>query len=1271
MPLDTAITPPSGLHFVGSVYGSPQTACTSGWAQIASSVPKLSSATANYVNGACKLSTGQTFPVFTSTSPIGAGASVTTGVAVQRPDGSIYSFTCSAGSCTTNSDIPLRLTASAAGYTFTDEDDNTEIYDTSGVLQSITYRGGYQQTLTYVGGKLASVTDSFGRSLGFTYGSGSTLQTLTTPSGQIQYTYDSSARLMTVTYPDQTVRKYVYGNVGAASLTGLIDEQGGNYESWSYDSQGRAYANSFAGGAGSTSVDYADPDNPKVTDALGVQRTYQLQMINNRQKLAAISGSPCKSCGFPASIGYDGAGFYQRTSDWNGNVTGYTYDELRGLETSRTEASGTPLVRTITTTWNPTFRLPSAVAEPHRTTSFTYDARGNALTKTITDTSVMPNASRTWTYTYDSYGRMLTSDGPRTDVSDVKTFTYYSCATGFQCGQAHTITNAAGQITTFNTYNADGQPLTITDPNGIVTTLTYDARQRLTSRQIGSETTSFTYWPTGLLKQVVLADGSYLLYAYDAAHRLTQISDGLGNSIDYTLDGMGNRTAENLYDPSNTLHRIHTRVFNTLSQLFQNVNAAGTAAVTTTFGYDANGNQTSIAAPLARNTINAYDELNRLKQITDPANGITQFVYDANDNLTGVTDPRGLATVYAYSGFGDLVTQASPDTGTTVNTYDSAGNLATSTDARGAVSTYTYDALNRVISVAYSQGGTTDQTISFTYDAGPNGQGHLTGASDANQSMTWTYDTLGRVTGKSQTVGRVTRAVAYTYTNGNLTSQTTPSGQTVSFGYNANHQMTSVTVNGTTLLNSVVYEPLGPVSGWTWGNGSTTNRTYDTDGKISQIVSAGTKTYGYDDAFRITGISDTSTGASNWTYGYDALDRITSGTSPSISRGWTYDANGNRLTETGTAPSAYSISPTNNRITGITGALARAYGYDAAGNTTSYATVAATYNNAGRLTTLTQGGSTETALHNALGQRIQKSGGSAGTVLFGYDEAGHLQGEYDGTGALIEETVWLGDIPVATLRPNGASISVYYVHSDQLNTPRQITRPSDNAQMWTWFSDPFGTDAANANPSGLGAFAYNLRFAGQIFDGQAGLHQNGYRDCYDPATGRYCQSDPLGLRAGINTYAYSLGQPLAYSDPTGLDIWVEGPSASEPSFHQSVNVGDPNGQYSSYSFGMNGNGVQGEVYRDTSLGGPIEAYKRTTPQEDAAYKKYLESQVGKTGIYGYDDICRSWTQRQFTRAPGKPVPPPPRPVAPHLNISPSTSQTTTGTSSTTGTGTSR
>jgi RHS repeat-associated protein len=87
--------------------------------------------------------------------------------------------------------------------------------------------------------------------------------------------------------------------------------------------------------------------------------------------------------------------------------------------------------------------------------------------------------------------------------------------------------------------------------------------------------------------------------------------------------------------------------------------------------------------------------------------------------------------------------------------------------------------------------------------------------------------------------------------------------------------------------------------------------------------------------------------------------------------------------------------------------------------------------------------------------------------------------------------------------------------------------------MWTWNSDPFGTDAANPNPAGAGTFAYNLRFPGQLFDGQAGLHQNYYRD-YDPAIGGYVESDPIGLAAGVNTYAYVGAKPISFADPFGL-----------------------------------------------------------------------------------------------------------------------------------------
>ena len=108
----------------------------------------------------------------------------------------------------------------------------------------------------------------------------------------------------------------------------------------------------------------------------------------------------------------------------------------------------------------------------------------------------------------------------------------------------------------------------------------------------------------------------------------------------------------------------------------------------------------------------------------------------------------------------------------------------------------------------------------------------------------------------------------------------------------------------------------------------------------------------------------------------------------------------------------------------------------------------------------------------------------------------------------------------------------YYIHTDHLDTPREITDTSGNV-VWQWDNaDPFGNNVPNENPSGLGKFEQPLRFPGQYADKETNLNYNVNRD-YDSAVGRYIQSDPIGLAGGINTYAYALGDPLLFRDPTG------------------------------------------------------------------------------------------------------------------------------------------
>jgi uncharacterized protein RhaS with RHS repeats len=156
--------------------------------------------------------------------------------------------------------------------------------------------------------------------------------------------------------------------------------------------------------------------------------------------------------------------------------------------------------------------------------------------------------------------------------------------------------------------------------------------------------------------------------------------------------------------------------------------------------------------------------------------------------------------------------------------------------------------------------------------------------------------------------------------------------------------------------------------------------------------------------------------------------------------------------------------------------------YDAAGHTSSYGSLAFTYNDRGRVVS-TNANSTN-YLYSALGQMIEESG-TSGTAVFMPDESGHLLGEYSGSGGLVEETIWLGDIPVATLQPNGSGgVNIFYVHTDHLKAPRKVAQLTTGTLAWRWDTDPFGTAAPNQNPAGLGTFPFNIRFPGQYYQAE-------------------------------------------------------------------------------------------------------------------------------------------------------------------------------------------
>lgn len=509
---------------------------------------------------------------------------------MHQANGKAFLLTQSNGNWYSEPDSAVTLAKQGDEWFYTNENDTVEIYNAIGQLVRIQLRNGNTTTLRYnSSGQLETITGPFGKTLTLVYDAKGHLATLTTPDGAvIKYEYAStSGNLVRVIYPDNTPsdetdnprKTYHYENLGFPhALTGITDENGARFATYAYDAQGRVVSSEHANGVDKITLGYNSNGTTTVTDARGVARTYGFQTIWGVRKNTSLSQSCTNGCATTAAATtYDVNGNVASQTDFNGVKTTYIYDLTRNLETSRTEASGTPQARTITTQWHPTFRLPVQVTEPNRRTDSSYDAQGNVLTRS--ETALDTNVTRTWRYTYNALGQILTADGPRTDVADVTTYEYWpinaSCPGAGEgagmdqgCrGQLKRRTDAVGGVTEYLKYNPHGQLLQQRDPNGAMHGSTYDVRQQLLSRTDAGLNTTYRYDPRSLLEQISLPSGAVLNYQYDAAHRLIGIQDNAGNRVSYTLDAMGNRLQETVTDPTNTLVKRMTREYDALSRL--------------------------------------------------------------------------------------------------------------------------------------------------------------------------------------------------------------------------------------------------------------------------------------------------------------------------------------------------------------------------------------------------------------------------------------------------------------------------------------------------------------------------------------------------------------------------------------------------------------------------------------------------------------------------------------------------------------------------------
>jgi len=287
---------------------------------------------------------------------------------------------------------------------------------------------------------------------------------------------------------------------------------------------------------------------------------------------------------------------------------------------------------------------------------------------------------------------------------------------------------------------------------------------------------------------------------------------------------------------------------------------------------------------------------------------------------------------------------------------------------------------------------------------------------------------------------------------------------------------------------------------------------YDSNGNVDTITSSnGSTVYTYDALNRLT--EDTRPTQSTETIDYDRNGNRTGKTIDAITDTYNYIANSNKLNTDPVGLVTHDLA--GNRIS------------DQAGNRTFE------YNNAGRLWKVYTGGQlTATYTYNAQGQRTRKVT-SSGTTIYHYDLSGTLLSETTETGAPIRDYVHMNGVPVAQIDTNGTIDTVSYLHTDHLGTPRRATNEAGDV-VWSWDSDAFGQTAANDDPDSDGnSTIINLRFAGQYFDQETKLHYNYFR-YYDPSTGRYITSDPIGLAGGLNTYGYVDSNPTNWVDPFGL-----------------------------------------------------------------------------------------------------------------------------------------